>query len=206
MSERFDVLKSLFREAATGARDRILGAGPIARAREAFKEIARQRAMVPDADLTNAIAHAYGVRSASATARDGAVRVDVMFEDGDHLAASFIPLGARFAPRGAKEILFRVEPPERAVGPKAAEVAAALAGAVARGLYRGLLRVEEGTQGAIVDRDDDVLRIDLRTVPAVRKMAGRGAIAMLMDVMEVRSIRADDGILSIDLKLPEIVV
>lgn len=205
MGSRFDVLKSLFREAAQGARDTLLDLGPVARAREAFREIARQRAAISDEELTSAVAHAYGVRAASVTAHDGAIRVDVTFDDGDHLAASMIPLGVRFAPRGPKEVLFRVEPPERAVGPHAAEVAGALAGAVARGIYRGLLR-EGDTHGAIVDRDHDVLRIDLRTVPAVRKLQGKGAIAMLMDMMEVRSIRAEDGALSVELKLPEIVV
>ena len=206
MGDRFDVLKSLFREAAEGARDRLLDLGPLARAREAFKEVARQRVVVSDEDLTAAVAHAYGVRAASVAARGGAIRVDVTFDDGDQLAASLVPLGARFAPRGAKEVLFRVEPPERAVGPHAAEVAAAVAGTIARGLYRGLIRRDQDTQGAIVDRDDDVLRIDLRTVPAVRRLAGRGPAAMLMDVMEIRGIRADDGELSIDLKLPEIIV
>lgn len=207
MSDRFDVLKSLVRGAADRAGSRLRGLGPVARMRKLLKDAAHQRAIVTEEDLTRAIAHAHGVRAASVQVRDGGIRVDVGFEDGSRYAATLVPAGARFAPRGAKEVLFRIEPPERARGRHAMEVVSAVAGAVARSLWNALLGPDEGQlQGGIVDRDSDVLRVDLRTVPAVRKLAGRGATAMIIDVIRIGAVRAENGELSLELKMPEIMV
>ncbi len=201
-----DVLRSLIRSAAERAGGTLRRLGPVAKARQALREVMRQRAVVGEEELASAVAHAHGVRAASVAARDGAVRLDVTFDDGDRFAASLVPLGARFAPRGPKELLFRVEPGESARGPRAADVAAAVAGAVARGLWRGLLpEDEDGAPPTIVDRDDDVLRIDLRTLPAVRKLQAKGGLGVIIDVMEVRGITADHGELSIQLELPNVI-
>lgn len=201
---RFDTLRSLLRAGADRARDRLGDVAPLAAVQRVIAELRQQRLVVPERALTNAVAHAPGVRAATVTARHGAILVDVGFRDGDALSCRYVPESARFAPRGAKELVFRVDPPEALRNARTREVASVLAGAIAHTLWSVALTKEgDDVSGAIVDRDgEDYLRVDLRTVPAVRKVQGKGPAAMLLEVLELREISADDGELVLHLKLP----
>ena len=48
------------------------------------------------------------------------------------------------------------------------------------------------------------LRVDLRSVPAVRRFASTQAAAMIFDVLELESLRVEPGALSLKLKLPQL--
>jgi hypothetical protein len=62
-----------------------------------------------------------------------------------------------------------------------------------------------GFGGAIVERETPGrLRIDLRSVPAVRRFASTQTAAMIFDVMELESIRVEPGALALKLKLPQL--
>jgi hypothetical protein len=59
--------------------------------------------------------------------------------------------------------------------------------------------------GAIVERESrGRLRVDLRSVPAVRKFASSQTATMIFDVLELESIRVEPGGLALKLKLPQL--
>jgi len=170
------------------------------------RELKDQRTFVPERTLTNVVAHAPGVTVASVSARRGKLHVDVRFEE-VHRAFALVPLAARFAPRGAKELLFRVEPPELSGDVRVRDLTGAIVGAVARQVWAVAVRAsDEELAGAIVDRDGtDCVRVDLRSVPAVRAMLReRNPAAVVIEMLEIKELTADDGELAIKLKLPQL--
>ncbi len=204
MSSPFDLLKSYVRDAASRARDGIERAAPMGALRKRIAEAARQRSAIDERALSRAIAHAKGVEAASVVVRGGAVRIDATFDDGEHLAMSLVPAGATFAPRGAKEIRFRVDPADAAKSPHAGDLAAAVAGCVARALWAVVLRSDGDLGQAQVDRDQDLFRIDLRTIPEVRALGADGPHARILDVLAPAAITADEGALHVQLQLPKL--
>ncbi len=202
MSDRSDFLKSLVKRAADRASARVGRIGPVAAIRRFARDAARRRAIIDDRMLSSAVARISGVDGASVATQAGIVRIDATFAGGDHVALGLVPAGATFAPRGAKELRFRVVPPEAAAKRHASDVAAAVAGEIARILWALFLREEDDLGGAIVDRDGDLYRIDLRTIPAVRRQGQSGPLAMMMDALEPGAIDVVDGGLEVQLKLP----
>ena len=202
---RLDLLRSLLRAGADRARGRLGDVGPLATAQRVLAELRRQRLVLHERALTQVVAHIPGVRAATVTARHGAVLVDVTYCDGETVACRFFPESARFAPRGAKELVFRVEPPEALRAPRTREVAGALAGAIAHTLWSVALPKPESEDlsGAIVDRDGDAhVRVDLRTVPAARRAQSKGPTAMILELLELRGVEADEGEVALLVKLP----
>jgi hypothetical protein len=58
---------------------------------------------------------------------------------------------------------------------------------------------------AIVERENPGrLRVDLRSVPAVRRFSSTQTAAMIFDVLELESIRVEPGALALKLKLPQL--
>lgn len=204
MSDRLDLLKSLVRGAADRAGQTLKGLGPVSAMRRALRDAARQRSVISTTDLNAAVAHAPQVEAASVVVRDGAIRIEASYASGT-LSFGLIPAGARFAPRGAKEVRFRVDPPTAASDGRASDIAGALAGRIAFSLWGLFLRVSADEVGsAIVDRDDDVFRADLRTVPAARALSSQSALAAIMDVLELSDLVAQDGELRLSIKPPAI--
>ncbi len=204
MGDRSDYLKSLVKRAADRAGARVTKLGPVAAIRRFARDAARRRTVIDDRMLSSAVARLDGVDGASVATRRGVVRIDATFESGDHVALGLVPAGATFAPRGAKELRFRVVPPEAATQRHASDVVGAVAGEVARVLWALFLRDEDDLGGAIVDRDRDLFRIDLRTIPAVRNQGQSGPLAMMMDALEPGTLEAVDGALEVQLRLPNL--
>jgi hypothetical protein len=206
VSRRFDLLRSLVRAGAEGAGQglrRLTGADSL---RRALEDVRNKRAVLGDDALTAALAHAPGVQAASATVRQDALELDASFRDGSHVQFRLVPLGARFAPRGAKEVLFRVEPQELARDRRVSDLVSAVAGALAHAVWVALLpHPGSDVSGAIVERDgEDSLRVDLRTVPSVRRMSTRGPRGTLFEAIEVKGLHAEPGRLGIEIRLPEL--
>jgi hypothetical protein len=180
--------------------------GGLGEARRILGELAQRRLLVPEAAVTAAVARAHGVESATAQVRDGAVWVDAFFADGDHLQVRFAPATPTFAPRGPKELVWLVSPPEATRSRHLHDVASALATAIAHALWAVALPRGEADVGAIVDRDsDERLRVDLRSVPAVRALLGRGGAGAVVEVLELERIECEGGELRLQLKLPGLV-
>lgn len=202
MSERFDVLRSWIRAAA----DRAVGRASESRLATATKQIlerlTQQLWRLSDDALTTAAAHAEGVDSAMVACRRGRIFVDASLTSGREVQFSLAPLSVRFAPRGAKEISFDVEPP----GAFDHSIVGALAASIAKATWPMIFSVDTQEIGsAIVERESaERVRVDLRTVPAVRRFASRGTAAMIFDVLELESIRVEPGALALKLKLPQL--
>jgi hypothetical protein len=200
---KIDELRSLMRGAARRASDGLGKLNALAEARRVLRELAKQRLLVPEGALGAAVARATGATDASVRARDGALWVDVHFDDGEHLEACFEPGTPTFAPRGPKELVWNVSPSESWRSRHLLDVASALSTGVAHALWAVVLPRELSDLGpAIVDRDGaDRIRVDLRTVPAVRELSGQAGAAII-EVLELSSIECEDGELRLQLKLP----
>ncbi len=199
---RFDLLKSWIRVGADRAKEGIDAVRPVGALRRVVGELRKQRLVVPESVLSNAIAHAPGVLAANATARRGQIQFDARFADGE-LACALEFFGTRFAPRGAKEITFRVHPAGSARDGRVRDLTGAIAGVIARGLWPMAIPPGKPLHGAIVDREgDDLVRVDLRSVPAVRDALGNGPMALVLEAIELKRIDTVDGEMLLHLKLP----
>ena len=202
MSDRFDILRSWIRTAADRAIDRATRTRLAAATRRALERLTQQLWRLSDDALTTAAAHAEGVDSAMVVCRRGRIFVDASLTSGQEVQFSLAPLSVRFAPRGAKEISFDVEPP----GAFDHSIVGAIAACIARATWPMILPPDIREMGsAIVERESaERVRVDLRTVPAVRRFASRGTAAMIFDVLELESIRVEPGALALKLKLPQL--
>ena len=203
MSDRLDILRSWIRTAADRAVDRATGTRLATATRRILERLTQQLWRLSDDALTTAAAHAEGVDSAMVTCRRGRIFVDASLTSGQEVQFSLAPLSVRFAPRGAKEISFDVEPP----GAFDHSIVGALAACIARATWPMILPQNTQEAGsAIVERESaERVRVDLRTVPAVRRFASHGTAAMIFDVLELESIRVQPGALALKKKLPQLV-
>lgn len=202
---RLDVLRSWVREATSKVYDRTLAALPLDSLRELVDDLKHRRVRIPEAALTRAIAHAAMVEEAQVHARDGALYVDARFRgDRPPFEAIVRPVAGAFAPRGAKELVFHLDPPEAAAHPMAAEVLSCLAGVIAHHLWAPAgLRAEADPGGAFVERDHGAaFRVDLRTVPSVRALLEGPAGAVITEALVPRELVASEGALKIELAMP----
>lgn len=202
MTDRFDILRSWVRVAADHAVRRVKDARIVSAATQLVERLTQQRWRLSDEMLTAAAAHADGVDSAMVTCHSGRLFVDASMTNGREIQFSLAPRGVRFAPRGAKEIAFDVEPPDA----HDSSIVGALAACIAKATWPMIAPTGSVDVGAaIVDRESPGrLRVDLRTVPAVRHFASTQAGAMIFDALELESIRVEPGALSLKLKLPQL--
>lgn len=204
MSRR-DRFRSLVRRVGDQAQ-KGLRSGPLASARKLLAEVAQRQARVPAEAITRAIAHAEGVRAASASCEGGRVRIDATFDDGTHLQIGLVPWDVRFAPRGAKEVVFRLEPKELGRDRHVPELVAAVAAVIAHTTWAmGLGGSAVDASGVFVDKEaDDLFRVDLRSVPAVRALMNAGAVGAVVEALCIGAIRVEDGVMALTLELPGI--
>ncbi|HEY8427991.1 MAG TPA: hypothetical protein VIL20_06430 [Sandaracinaceae bacterium] len=198
---RLDLLRSLVRSAAKAGAERLGKLGPVAGARQVLDELKQRRASVSEAALSSAVACMPGVRASTVSARDGWLRIDLTFDDGSVVFA-VAPELVRFAPRGAKEVLFRVEPEELARDERVRDAVGGLAAAIARALWGPMLPPRKTDEQALVERDGTRLRADLRTVPAVRAALEGSPFEMALDVITIDSFAIEDRALRIKIGLP----
>lgn len=202
MNDRFDILRSWVRTAADRAVDRIAGTRLAAATKQLVERLTQQRWRLSDETLTAAAAHAEGVDSAMVACHSGRMFVDASMTNGREVQFSLTPHSVHFAPRGAKEISFDVEPPDA----HDTSIVGALAACIAKATWPMIARPDAPDIGAaIVERDTPGrLRVDLRSVPAVRQFASTQTAAMVFDVLELESIRVEPGALALKLKLPQL--
>lgn len=202
MTDRFDILRSLLRSAADRAVDRVRGTRVALVTKQLLERLTQQRWRLSDEVLTAAAAHADGVDSAMVACRSGRMFVDASMTSGREVQFTLAPRTVRFAPRGAKEISFDVEPPDA----HDTSIVGALAGCIAKATWPMIAPADSlDVGGAIVERETGGrLRVDLRSVPAVRRFASTQSAAMIFDVLELESIRVEPGALAIKLKLPQL--
>jgi hypothetical protein len=197
---RKDVLKSIVRSAVNAAIDPIKNASLPEGFRQALKDILKLRVAVGDRQLTAAAGRAQGVAAVTVSVTDGRIRIDASAMDERRLLLSLIPRPTAFAPRGAKELSFSVEPSAAASDPCALELVSAIAGEIARAIWGPLLpRQIPSTYPAFVEREGDCVRVDLRTVPELRAALRQRGAAIAIDLLEARALVAQPGALRITL-------
>jgi len=202
MTERFDIIRSWVRAAADQAVGRVASTKVASLTKQLLERLTHRRWRLSDETLTAAAAHADGVDSAMVSCRSGRMFVDASMTNGTEVQFSLAPRSVRFAPRGAKEISFDLEPPDA----HDTSIVGALAGCIAKATWPMIARADAVDVGAaIVERETPGrLRVDLRSVPAVRRFASTQAAAMIFDVLELESIRVEPGALALKLKLPQL--
>lgn len=211
MGDRWDALRSAVERAATSVKERAQETAErstFAKVRKAVRETMERKARLPLSHLRRLVMNVPGVRAGSVAivAREGvrALAVDLELEEGKTVRAELVPAGIHFAPRGSKELSFRVTPAEASYEPAIKELVGALAAFIARTLWSASLPPATGPhESGLVDREGDVLRIDLRTLGAVRSAMARGpAVALLLDVIAPEALEIDDDALVLRIGLP----
>jgi hypothetical protein len=202
MTDRFDIMRSWVRLAADHAVHRITRTKVAVVTKQLVERLTQQRWRLSDELLTSAAAHADGVDSAMVACRSGRMFVDASMSDGKEVQFSLAPRSVRFAPRGAKEISFDVEPPDA----HDTSIVGALVGCIAKATWPMITpRDSSDFGGAIVEREAaGHLRVDLRSIPAVRRFALTQTAAMIFDLLELESLRVEPGALALKLKLPQL--
>jgi hypothetical protein len=200
MGDRSDLLRSLVRGFAEGATRR-LGV-PFTNLSKLVREAVAQASSISDRQIAKALTRAGNVREASAVCRDERIWIEATFNEGDNVRVSVQPLLARFAPRGAKEVTFRIDPPELAARAEVRDLVGAIAALIAHTLWGPLFgRLLNPVYDAIAERDGAEVRVDLRSVPAVRAAAQRG-LMQLFDLLELSGLAVHEGVLRLHIRLP----
>jgi hypothetical protein len=194
MSSRTDVLKSLLRSTARSALSAVKELPIAASVQRAVQDASLSRVVIRDAQLTAAVARVPQVAAATVSVAHDRLRVDVGFEDGRALQMAIRPDGMAFAPGGAKELGFRVDPPAAAQRQGSHEVIWAVAAEIARALWRpALARAPRGGPGGYVSDYDGRLVVDLRSVPEVRWAMRQRIPSILIEAIKPRAIELHDG-------------
>ena len=215
---RFDVFKSLVRQGLDRASDRVsestLGEGLGAASQRIRELLVDRELLVPLRTVSDAISYAEGAEEvgvsvipASADEPAG-LHVDARFS-GRREGTSDVSVTVRvdsilLAPRGAKELRFRVTPPEATRDPHVREIVSVLAGIVAHTLWSfiaGPPPRELG--GAFVESSDPgMLQVDLRSVPALRGKLRGGPAVMVLDALSLDDASFEEAGLRLRLNLP----
>jgi hypothetical protein len=193
MSRR-DVVSSLLRSTARSAAATLKGSQLASNVRNALSQLSVGRVVIPDPALTRAVARVPDVAAATVHSTQGRMRFHLSFEDGSQLVMALMPAGAMFAPGGAKELSFAVEPREAVSDLRSHDVVSAIAGEIARALWRpALMRAKHSDHGAFVASDNGRLVVDLRTVPEVRWALSQRLPKAVIEALRPRGIEAHDG-------------
>ena len=201
---RLDVLRSLLRSTARSAGEAIASSPLSAVLRKLIEQSALGlgRVVVRDEQLTAAVARGEEVTAATVRSGRGCMSVDVSFSDGELMRMSFWPMGAAFAPLGAKELSFRVEPHELAQRPRSRDALGAIAAEIARTLWRpALARAPHSTEPAFVTNERGRLVVDLRSVPEVRWAMRQRVYSALVELLRPRALEVGEGSLTLLLAL-----
>ena len=202
---RIDVMKILLRSAARAVSERARRLDLPATVRQALQDALARRVLLRDAQLTQAAGCAPRIAAITVCSKPEGLQIDASLVDGGELRAILVPLGAAFAPGGAKDISFRVLPAEAAEQRALMDVVCAITSLLARAVWGPFMPPDCGTSPwAAVECDGDVMRVDLRTVPAVRAAMGRSPMNMVVDMLSIGEIRAEPGALHLTLALPEL--
>jgi HEXXH motif-containing protein len=193
---RFDYLRSLFRGATVSARDQVNRLKRLPSIRQTLQDAIRRQVRLSDKQITAAVGHLSGISAVTVKATPGCLRVDANLTEGRDLVARLIPSGVVCAPRGAKDLTFRVDPASAATDIRLAEVVGAIAAEVAQVVWGPLLFQKSKRQhAAFVESDGDLLRVDLRTVPDVRIAIDQRTTGLMIDTLVIKQMTAEDGAL-----------
>jgi hypothetical protein len=204
VSERRDWLRSLVKKAADAVGERVREQPAVSALRGLARDLRARSAGIPERALARVALRLPGVASSSLRITNGALVFEAELEDGRWCRARILPEPPRFAGRGAKELVFRVEPPAAAAEPTVRELVGAISALVAHTIWSAAVRppASETPEGAFVEREGAVLHVDLRTVPSVRAALSTASGATLLEAIRVERLDPRDGALHVVIGLP----
>lgn len=205
VSDRSDWLRSMVRRAADNVGQRVREQPAVTAVRNLARDLSARSAGIPERILARAAMRLPGVTSSSLRTGEGELVFEAELGNGRWARARVIPETPRFAARGAKELVFRVEPPDAAAEPVVKELIGCVSAIVARAVWSAAMKPSVGDQleGAFVERDGNILHVDLRTVPAVRAALSNTAAATLLEAVRIERLDVRDGALHVVLGLPQ---
>lgn len=204
MSDRSDWLRSLVRRAADRVETRVREQPAVAAMRTLARDLRGRSAGIPERLLARVALRVPGVESSSLRVVDGALLFEAELPGGRWARARIVPETPRFAGRGAKELVFRVEPPDAAGEVTVRELIGGVSALVARTVWSAAMKAPAGDafEGAFVEREGGVVFVDLRTVPSVRAALSTGAGAAITEAIRIERLECRDGALHAVIGLP----
>ncbi len=204
MSDRSDWLRSLVRRAADRVETRVLEQPAVAAMRTLARDLRGRSAGIPERLLARVALRVPGVESSSLRVVDGALLFEAELPAGRWARARIVPETPRFAGRGAKELVFRVEPPEAAAEVTVRELIGGISALVARTVWSAAMKAPAGDafEGAFVEREGGVVFVDLRTVPSVRTALSSSVGAAITEAIRIERLECREGALHAVIGLP----
>lgn len=174
------------------------------RFRRRFGNLLNQRISIPSTVFTHAMVKMADVSSASIHVDLSGIHCDVIFQTGEHIQATIIPLHVRFAPHGSKEMTWLVKPAEQATNHRCLDVISTLSGVITHTLWPVHFD-EHSAYGGIVDRQDaDHFTIDLRTTPTGQALRRNTALESIMELIQLKNIDLSTDIVFLRFALPSL--
>ncbi|MCB9666622.1 MAG: hypothetical protein H6715_00650 [Myxococcales bacterium] len=187
------VLRSIYRQGAHTAERRWKHFLTWGKPSEWAKRLKYHRVALDDTELTRRMAKLLPVAALTVGIEEDGLHVHLSMPDKKHLNVLLMPGRVKFAPGGAKEVEVSVEPAALATHPVVGKVVSALACVVAQSIWRAVLPAHSGETLPPVDHHANGVRVDLRSVPAVRKAAQKQWARTIMDLVAVKSIQLERG-------------
>ena len=193
MGDRLDILRSFVRVAADRVKSAAPGRDILERATRAMSMIRNREVVVPAHELQRQLARSMSFRSLSLQLVQGTLGFDIESDSGQPIVFSWSQPRVRFAAQGAKEISVLVESDSPAGVRAASEIFEGFAEMIASRLWPSAHRDSQSDVGTIVERDQSSgLRVDLRSVPAVRRLSRDPTRRLLMEAIGLRAIRFEE--------------
>ncbi|MCS6797846.1 MAG: hypothetical protein NZ898_04850 [Myxococcota bacterium] len=180
-------------------RDRIV-ASRAGRLWASLRNLGSGRLEVPTGLLRRNLFRACGVRDGCMMLERGCIALDATLADGRALRVRIAPLALRAAPRGACELVVRVDPPEHVSSDVGQALVTAFADVLARRLW-ALPQEDPPPQPVPFARERDAVRIDLRDVPELRRAMSTPWRRRWMDAVQPLGLRVEPECVVIDLEL-----
>lgn len=188
-----DLLRSVIRQGSQALEER-WGAARERYGRSAWlRHLQQYELRITDDELTRRIARLVPVAALTISVTESGVRAQASLQGGEMVDILLTSIVARFAAGGAKELEFTVYPSGLSSHEVTRSVATAFAAVVAHSLWRVVLGTAESAELMTVDDDDGRLRVDLRSLPAVRAALHRQWARTIIDMVNLSRIRPEPG-------------
>lgn len=188
-----DVVRSVIRQGAQGVEQKW---GTL---RQGFsisgwlRRMRRHEVRIADDELTRRMAKLVPASALTIAVSESGVHAHASLQDGEVLDVLLTSMMARFATGGAKELELMVYPSQLSTHPVTRSLATAFAAVVAHSLWRVVLGPAESVELITVDDDDGRLRVDLRSLPAVRAALHRQWARTIIDMVNLKRIQPEPG-------------
>jgi len=199
---RIDILKSLLNSGVNTVRSQLQKIKLPENYKRALEEAIARNTRVTEQQLTHAVGSTPGIIEVTISIKPDRIGIDAHLEEDQPVQASLIPARVVFAPQGAKEVSFRVDPIQATEQIYRHEFVSAICCEIARAAWGPfLLPYRKPSQWGFVERENNILRVDLRTIPEVRSALNQRFSALAIELFEIKQILLEEGALKLKMSL-----